>query len=78
MTLSGMTYRCSAGESFDLLALALYGDEKYAADMIGANPQYSDRLVFVGGEVLQLPVVDLPEDDEDEKPYQSAKAPWKE
>ena len=30
MTLSGRVYVCSAGETFDSVALAIYGDEVFA------------------------------------------------
>ena len=34
MTLSGQGYRCSAGETFDSVALNVYGDEKYACELL--------------------------------------------
>ena len=82
MTLSGETHVCSAGETFDSIALVEYEDEKYAADLLNANPSYCRTLVFTGGEVLLLPVVEAPEDEEDEDvdedDYVPAVAPWKE
>lgn len=63
MTLSGQTYRCSAGEMFDSIALVLYGDEKYACELLMANPEQSLTQVFTGGEVLQLPIVATPVND---------------
>lgn len=82
MTLSGETHACRAGETFDSIALDEYGDENYAADLLNANPSYCRTLVFAGGEVLQLPVVEAPEDEEDEDvdedDYAPAVAPWKE
>lgn len=77
MTLSGKGYHCSAGETFDSVALAVYGDEKYAADLLGANPSLCQIPVFTGGETLLLPVVVVQEDL-----YMPEKmpdvAPWKE
>ncbi len=79
MTLSGERHVCSAGETFDSIALAEYEDEKYAADLLNANPAYCRTLVFTGGEVLLLPVVEAQEDtDMDEDDYVPAVAPWKE
>jgi len=82
MTLSGETHVCSAGETFDSIALDEYGDEKYAADLLNANPMHCRAFIFTGGEVLQLPVVEVPEDEEDEDidedEYMPAVAPWKE
>ena len=76
MTLSGYTYQCSAGESFDSVALAVYDDEKYAAELMNANPDLVHLMVFAGGELLFLPVIEIPE-EEDETEYASSTAPWK-
>lgn len=73
MTLSGYLYHCSAGETFDGIALAVYGDEKYAAELMTANPGYVRMAVFVGGEVLALPVVEKPENNA----AAASTAPWK-
>ncbi len=86
MTLSGYTYTCRAGETFDSVALAEYGDEVYAADLLNANPALSGVPIFAGGEVLKLPVVEVPDEDGDEDEdedydeddYMPATAPWKE
>lgn len=75
--LSGFVYRCSAGETFDKVALNIYDHEKYAADLMNANPGYVRRAVFRGDEVLSLPVVEIPE-NENENEYAPSTAPWKE
>jgi len=76
MELSGYTYKCSAGETFDSIAADIYDDEKYASELMCANPEHDRKLVFEGGEMLFLPMVDVPEDeDEDELP---TTPPWKE
>ena len=51
----GYEYLCSAGETFDSVALAVYGDEKYVAELMAANGEYLQRMVFSGGERLVLP-----------------------
>lgn len=76
MTLSGQEYKCVAGQTFDLVSLFVYGDEKYACDLLCANPSLSTKPVFTGGEILQLPVVEIPDVDEDED-YMPPDAPWK-
>ncbi len=43
------------GETFDTLALTLYGNEKYAADLMMANPGLCHKMIFSGGEVLKVP-----------------------
>ena len=75
--LSGYVYRCSAGETFDKVALNIYDHEKYAADLMNANPGYVRRAVFRGDEVLSLPVAEIPE-NENENEYAPSTAPWKE
>lgn len=77
MTLSGKRYVCSAGETFDSIALTYYGDEKFAAELLCANPALCTVPVFTGGELVQLPVIDIPEDDGGNS-YAPASAPWKE
>ena len=74
--LSGYVYRCSAGETFDSIALAIYDDEKYAADLMNANPGYVHKIVFSGDEVLSLPVVE--KQDGEESGNVASVAPWKE
>lgn len=75
--LSGFLYRCSAGETFDMVALNIYSHEKYAADLMNANPGYVHLSVFTGGEILSLPVVEIDE-NEQENEYAPSTAPWKE
>lgn len=70
MTLSGYKYVCSAGETFDSAARGLYGNEKYAAELLCANPEQAGTLRFAGGETLLLPIVDTAEARPD-------KAPWR-
>lgn len=77
VALSGYVYHCSAGETFDMVALNIYDHEKYAADLMNANPGYVRRAVFQGDEVLSLPVVEIPE-NENENEYAPSAAPWKE
>ena len=81
MTLSGNAYTCSRGETWDKVALSVYGDEKYAADLLCANPHLCTLTVFSGGEQAILPVVEVPEEPEEaeEAEHDTAlTAPWKE
>ena len=45
--LSGYVYRCSAGETFDMVALNIYDHEKYAADLMNANPGYFPSMKWL-------------------------------
>lgn len=67
-------YLCSAGETFDSVALALYGDEKYAAELLGRNGEYAGKLIFSGGERLTLSEI---EDTADRTGAAMETAPWK-
>ena len=78
MELSGYAYTCSAGETFDGVAAFLYDDEKYAAELLNANPEFADRLVFAGGESLYIPVIYIPDTAEEETVTEPERAPWRE
>ena len=52
------------GDTFDILALDYYNDEKQASLIIGANLDYCNTLIFEAGTELQIPIVndvELPE-----------------
>lgn len=76
MTPTGKTYTCSAGETFDTVALSVYGDEKYACELLNANPALCMKPMFTGGELLLLPEISAPKGNGEEA--MPAKAPWKE
>ena len=82
MTLSGQVYYCSAGETFDIVAHNAYGDENFACELLNANPSLSHIPVFSGGEILDLPVVEVVDIQNNQNGftdnYMPAKAPWKE
>lgn len=47
--------KAAAGDTFDLLAFAAYGDETRAHLLMRANPQYLDRMILHGGELIAVP-----------------------
>ena len=52
------------GDTFDILALTYYSDEKQASTIIQANPDYCDTLIFEAGVSLVIPdaaTITLPE-----------------
>lgn len=73
---SGYQYHASANESFDSVARAVYGSERYAADLMDANPDLCGMTVFNGGETLRLPSLDAPQSN-DEATLANTIAPWK-
>lgn len=56
--MNNMSYTASQYETYDLIALNLYGDSRYAYKLIEANPKYIHILRFNGGEVLTVPELD--------------------
>lgn len=62
-------YICAQGETFDLVALKVYGDEKYASLLLAENPELCHLMTFRGSERIVVPA--LEEEGKDET------APWK-
>ena len=54
-------YLTQEGDTFDLLALEMYNDERLAHYIIEFNPDYVDVVIFQGGIRLKLPIVENPE-----------------
>lgn len=74
MQMTGYKYIASGGQTFDTIAMEMYGDEKYAADLMCANPELATKAFFTGGEGVRLPEVDLPVQGEESQPVT---APWR-
>ncbi len=69
-------FTCAAGDQWDWLALIFYKSEKYAADLMSANPEYSGVSVFSGGEKILIPRIEDTEYNE-EAEMAVTSAPWK-
>lgn len=57
-------YTTREGDTFDALALEMYGEESLAHYIIEFNPDYADVLIFEANVALRLPIVEdaeLPE-----------------
>ena len=61
------TYMTSQGDTWDLIAYDLYGDEKYMHYLIEANWPLLDTLVFSSGTKVIVP--DIPEDADEDVPF---------
>ena len=48
-------YTTVSGDTFDMIALAAYDEERLAGTIIEVNPDYADVLVFGAGVVLTIP-----------------------
>lgn len=49
------TYQTKLGDTFDSIAFAQLGDEKYTRELMEANPGYLDVVIFSGGIALTIP-----------------------
>ena len=61
------TYTTIQGDTWDLIAYKLYGEEKYMRYLIEANWKYIDVFRFSSGTVLNVP--DLPEEKDEDVPF---------
>lgn len=51
-------YTTREGDTFDALALEMYGEETLAHYIIDFNPDYADVLIFDANVALRLPIVE--------------------
>lgn len=51
-------YIAQGGDTFDLMALSTYNEEQMSTTIISENPDLSDVLIFEGGEVIRIPIVE--------------------
>ena len=51
-------YNTREGDTFDALALEMYGEETLAHYIIEFNPDHSDVLIFGANVALRLPIVE--------------------
>lgn len=52
-------YTASAGQTWDFVAVLFYYTEFAMNILLEANPDYSDILVFKGGEELNIPYAEF-------------------
>lgn len=62
-------YTTIQGDTWDIIALKVYGNEKYMSQLLKANPRYTDIIVFSAGVEIVCP--DIEEDTMEHLP------PWK-
>lgn len=61
-----------AGDTWDVLAKDLYGDERYMTDLIKANIHFRNTVFFSSGVVLVVPDIDT-----SERAAEANLPPWK-
>ena len=62
------TYMTIQGDTWDLIAWRLYGAERYMQQLIEANWDHADTLIFSAGTMLKVPIIDKTE-TADEAPF---------
>ena len=62
-------YTTREGDTFDALALEMYGEERLSHYIIEFNPDYADVLIFDANVELLLPVVEEAETPETLPPW---------
>ena len=55
-----MTYETVAGDTWDVIALKIYGDEKKAKELVEANLYYVSIVIFSAGIKLNIPEITEP------------------
>ena len=54
------TYTTIQGDTWDIIALRLYKEERYMHILLEANTQYNQVIVFPANIVLQVPDIIIP------------------
>ena len=62
-------YVTREGDTFDALALDMYGEETLAHYIMDFNPDYADVLIFEANVTLRLPIVEDVETPETLPPW---------
>ena len=65
-------YTTREGDTFDALALEMYGEETLAHYIIEFNPDYADVLIFEANVALRLPIVENVETPDTLPPWRRA------
>lgn len=52
-----LDYTTRSGDTYDMMAIAAYNDEKMASVIIQANPMLAGVLVFDAGTKLKIPII---------------------
>lgn len=54
-------YTTVQGDTWDIIALKMYKDERYMNVLLDANPSYNTTVIFPAGATLKVPDVVIPE-----------------
>lgn len=64
-------YSTQQGDTFDIIAKKMLGNEKYIKELILANPEQANIVIFPSGISLNIPVIDTTEKTS------ATTAPWR-
>lgn len=64
-----MEYTTVQGQTWDMIAKEVYGDEKYAGYLMQVNNKLLDYFIFPAGVVLAVP--ELPDDEQGLPPWRT-------
>lgn len=51
-------YRSVAGDTWDQLALDIYGNQFYSTKLLAANPELSGQVTLEEGMILRIPIIE--------------------
>lgn len=51
-------YTTIQGDTWDIIALKVYGNERYMSDLLKANPRYIDTMFFGAGVEIVCPDIE--------------------
>lgn len=57
------TYKTKQGDTWDLIAYQTVGSELHMIELLEANPQHKETVIFSAGVVLNIPTIRTPEPD---------------
>ena len=53
-----IVYKTIQGDTWDGIAVKVYGDEKYLNNLLEKNQKYKDIIIFSSGVSLELPKIE--------------------
>lgn len=63
------TIKTSQGDTWDMLALAYMGDERFMSELIAANPDHSEVVFFSAGVEITIPAASIDNASKDLPPW---------
>lgn len=58
-----MTITAKQGQTWDMISLNVYGSEYYTQELMSENPHLCGIYAFEGGEEIEVPELEVEEDD---------------